>query len=578
MKNIVYALTTLLLVFLMGAAACNQEPPETVSQQSSLETGDLVPQEIHYINPNAGEVLLAWGVDGWQALPETLFPDGTFMQNNVMHTPMQPEDGRFVVTIAIPGEAVLDYGFFVVTDGSGRTVDLWDGDYQLTAVAGAITENVAQVLLGAGSATAGKELFLTTCAQCHGLQAQGMPGLGLNLVSSQFVQTTNDDELVAFIQAGRAIDDPQNSTGVAMPPNGGNPALSPEKLQDIVAYLRALAAPNAEELLGQVQTGVNPVVAEGFSISLFNSLTEKYLTSLEFGPDGTLYVCSYDGIVWAVVDADGDGLGEDAQIFAEGFVKPVGLAWGEQELFVASQGKITALQDQDGDGKADSQREVVSGLPAGIYPIHANNDMAFGPDGRLYFGVGATSDISVETIPFAASILSINPDGTDLQQVATGTRNSYDVAFNQAGDLFTTDNGPDDAGEEQIFPPDELNQIVTGGDYGFPLYFGRPTVDSGTLGPVLLFPVHSAPAGIVFYHGETFPAEFVDNAFVALWTEGQIYRVLLSKLADGTYLANGFVFASGLPGIVDVAVGPDGSLYASLSESGDIYRISYGEP
>lgn len=91
-----------------------------------------------------------------------------------------------------------------------------------------------------GDAAVGETLFQNTCAACHGPDAKGLPDLGKDLTTSEFVKGLTDAELVAFITEGRPISDPANTRGVAMPPKGGNPALSDEDLFDIVAYIRTL--------------------------------------------------------------------------------------------------------------------------------------------------------------------------------------------------------------------------------------------------------------------------------------------------------------------------------------------------
>ena len=91
-----------------------------------------------------------------------------------------------------------------------------------------------------GDAVAGQEIYSGTCAACHGPTAEGITGLGLPLANSPFVQSMSDDELVAFIAVGRGADDPVNTTGVGMPPKGGNPSLDEDDLLDVVAYLRTL--------------------------------------------------------------------------------------------------------------------------------------------------------------------------------------------------------------------------------------------------------------------------------------------------------------------------------------------------
>ncbi|MCB0074956.1 MAG: cytochrome c, partial [Caldilineaceae bacterium] len=79
-----------------------------------------------------------------------------------------------------------------------------------------------------------------SCSACHGADAKGVPNLGKDLVDSEFVAKMSDDELVAFVKQGRSTDDPANTTGVAMPPKGGNPALQEAQIRGIVAYLRSL--------------------------------------------------------------------------------------------------------------------------------------------------------------------------------------------------------------------------------------------------------------------------------------------------------------------------------------------------
>ncbi|GAB4528218.1 MAG: hypothetical protein Kow0063_04230 [Anaerolineae bacterium] len=92
----------------------------------------------------------------------------------------------------------------------------------------------------AGDPARGQELFSKTCAACHGPGGEGIEGLGKDMTASEFIAGKSDDELVEFIKVGRAPDDPLNTTGVAMLPKGGNPALSDEDLYDIVAFIRTL--------------------------------------------------------------------------------------------------------------------------------------------------------------------------------------------------------------------------------------------------------------------------------------------------------------------------------------------------
>jgi disulfide bond formation protein DsbB len=92
----------------------------------------------------------------------------------------------------------------------------------------------------AGDAAAGETAFAGTCSSCHGPDAKVLPGLGKDLTTSTFVAGNTDQEMIDFLKVGRPASDPLNTTGVDMPPKGGNPALDDQDLADIVAYLRQI--------------------------------------------------------------------------------------------------------------------------------------------------------------------------------------------------------------------------------------------------------------------------------------------------------------------------------------------------
>lgn len=111
-------------------------------------------------------------------------------------------------------------------------------DWIVATSAGAGGEQVAGIVGQAGGV--GHDAFLASCSACHGPQGQGLEGLGKPLVASDFITSKSDSELLAFVKTGRPIWDPDNTTGLDMPPKGGNPALSDEQIQQIIAYIRTL--------------------------------------------------------------------------------------------------------------------------------------------------------------------------------------------------------------------------------------------------------------------------------------------------------------------------------------------------
>lgn len=94
----------------------------------------------------------------------------------------------------------------------------------------------------AETVTAGKAVFRSVCATCHGFDALGIRGLGKPLIGSVFVNSLTDAELLAFLQTGRPVNDALNTTGVAMPARGGRPSMTDDDLVNIIAYIRSLNA------------------------------------------------------------------------------------------------------------------------------------------------------------------------------------------------------------------------------------------------------------------------------------------------------------------------------------------------
>ncbi len=104
----------------------------------------------------------------------------------------------------------------------------------------ATVDNRATPALAAGDATKGATLFVQYCSACHGPDAKGLKGLGKDLTHNDFVMGMTDEEFLGYVNTGRAIDDPRNTTGIPMPPKGGNPALKDEEIKHIIAYVRTL--------------------------------------------------------------------------------------------------------------------------------------------------------------------------------------------------------------------------------------------------------------------------------------------------------------------------------------------------
>jgi glucose/arabinose dehydrogenase/mono/diheme cytochrome c family protein len=338
-------------------------------------------------------------------------------------------------------------------------------------------------------------------------------------------------------------------------------------------------------------------------------------TQIAFGPDGNLYVLSLAGSIYRLIDTNGDYYADTVETaFWDGDLNyvtednvvqlsalpdqlyhAVGMAFHEDRLYVSDSGRIVELTDQDDDGMYETLTPIVEGLVSLQYEGHSNNGIAFGPDGRIYIGVGATSDHGPLRDPMEAAILRVNPDGSDLEIFATGLRNPYDLVFTPDGDLITTDNNPTDVGRTLRFiPPEELNHIRQGEDYGFPRVYGHPPPGDSSAGPITEFYPSVASAGIDYYAHDAFPAEWRNGVYVAQWGTGAdvlvnrdllfgfaVVFVPLEKDADGRYHGDFVEFASSATERaadfrpIDVTVGPDGALYIIEFFSSRIFRVTY---
>lgn len=121
--------------------------------------------------------------------------------------------------------------------GGGEPADNGNGNGE-PAAGGEDSGEVETV--SAGDPAAGEEQYNQVCIACHGPGGEGVEGLGKPFTTSEFIASQSDQELLEFIKQGRPIDHPDNTTGVDMPPKGGNPALTDDQIMDIIAYIRTL--------------------------------------------------------------------------------------------------------------------------------------------------------------------------------------------------------------------------------------------------------------------------------------------------------------------------------------------------
>lgn len=337
-------------------------------------------------------------------------------------------------------------------------------------------------------------------------------------------------------------------------------------------------------------------VPEGFKVSFFAKDVDN-ARSLAIGDNGTVFVGNRKGkSVYALVDADKDGVAEKKYTIVSDLSTPNGVAFHNGSLYIAQVSKIWRIDNIESNLEKPGKPVLVNdSLPTEEH--HGWKYIAFGPDGKLYVPVGAPCNIcnDNEKDKRFASIMRMNPDGSELEVYAHGIRNSVGFTWHpETKELWFTENGRDMLGDD--LPPDELN-IATKKDenFGYPYChageildpeFGKGKDCADYKAPAFKLTPHGAALGIKFNTGSMFPEKYRNQAFIAehgSWNRSKPigYRIMMANVQDGKvtsyqpfidgWLNNGEAW--GRP--VDVLFLKDGSMLISDDHANAVYRVSY---
>ncbi|MDQ6693467.1 MAG: PQQ-dependent sugar dehydrogenase [Chloroflexota bacterium] len=328
-----------------------------------------------------------------------------------------------------------------------------------------------------------------------------------------------------------------------------------------------------------------PQVPAGFTVQVF-ATGLNVPRFLSFSPEGDLYAADMgSGTVAVLPDRNHDGVADSVVSFASGFASPNNVAFHGGSVYVGELGRIWKLSDTNGDLVADTRSVVVDNLPSD--GRHRTKTVEFGPDGKLYINVGSYSDDAPEGAS-RATIWQYNADGTSGKVFSSGLRNTVGFGWDPVGGaMWGVDNGADDLGRN--LPPDELNLLVKGGNYGFPYCTGNrqpnPKVPGGncanTIAPTVTFPAHAAPLGMAFYNASSFPQAYWGGLFVAQHSiqYAEARAIVFVPFKNGKPSGAPQTFSSTGVSWLGLAVDPyDGSLFASQDKTGTIYKISAVSP
>lgn len=339
--------------------------------------------------------------------------------------------------------------------------------------------------------------------------------------------------------------------------------------------------------------GTRPLQAPpGFAVQVF-AAGLKAPRHMALGPDGAIYVAEKGANrISRLPDTDRNGVADAVEPYATGLASVHGVEWHNGALYAGATDGIYrfATPVRPGD-----RGEKLVDLPTGG---HVTRTVHFGPDGRMYVTVGSSCNACVESDPRRAAMWVYNADGSGGRLFARGLRNTVDFAFHpETGAIYGVDNGRDQLGDDR--PPEELNLIKDGGDYGWPVchggdivdpQFGKPDSCQGTEPPAVNMQAHSAPLGVLFYTAKQFPAQYSGRLFIAFhgsWNRSEKtgYKVVTVPFEGGRpsgqpedFLA-GWLTADGAWGRpVGVLQTADGALLISDDQGGVIYRVTYTAP
>jgi len=333
----------------------------------------------------------------------------------------------------------------------------------------------------------------------------------------------------------------------------------------------------------------------------------KQIGATIIGAGGSNNLKKSADVITLLRDTNNDGFPDIRETLlskSEGLNQPFGMLVLGDWLYVANTDALLRYPYQDGQTKITAMGKKIADLPAGKVNQHwTRNIIANEDDSKIYIAVGSGDNIGekgMEHEVMKASILVINPDGSNMEVYASGLRNPVGMDWEPiTKTLWTSVNERDELGDNLV--PDYLTSVKEGGYYGWPYsYWGNhfdprvpippnvrlkeaivPEVDLGS---------HTASLGLVFYTADAFPKKYKNGAFVVQhgsWNRDILsgYRVVFIPFNNGKPSGKPEDFLTGF--IVDpnkdevrgrpvgAVILPDGSMLITDDTTHHIWHVTY---
>ena len=315
---------------------------------------------------------------------------------------------------------------------------------------------------------------------------------------------------------------------------------------------------------------------------------------MEFYKDVLFVSIPSSSMIVALHDKNKDGKVDEIIKVIDNLNRPHGIAFKDNYMYVANENSLIKTKLNDDLTADKSTIEHVNDLPKGG---HWTRTIRI-KDNELYISIGSSCNVCIENDERRASIMKCNLDNGKCDIYAKGIRNAVGFVFHpETNEMYATENSRDLLGED--LPPDEINIVKEGKNYGWPICYGKDIHDGDFDKNVYIrnpcmepfeepsfidLQAHSAPLGLAFYFGKNFPEEYKGDLFVAYhgsWNRKipTGYRVVridietkqVHDFATGWLTPENKVL--GRP--VDIIFDKEGIMYVSDDNAGVIYRVGY---